>query len=926
MGIKQSLPPSKRSRSSDMSLDIDSYESSERAKRRCSSHQNITDLHLSSATEMDVQTIDSQRPQEQCTGRWSISRPVAGVYSNLDPVFSLDEKYLFIGLETAVRVYTISTSCLLRTLHMKSGHQLVAYRLCPMNPEHLYIFSSCGNTSNVYKWEWASGRLISQSEMKHKLLYIDLCYSEQADIKQTLACTIRKRKDGKFELALRQCLDNNEEPETTIFETSKRMNLIRVAHQGRVIVVCDGQKLLVGRSEKRDTSISKDIQYSWREMNLPTHVTSLDIRECAPSKRPVFDGLNREEGIESVDLILGESTGSIAILYDLVRTVQTSQSGHENKKDRSLRRIHWHRGPVNTLRWSKDGHYVISGGSESVMVLWQLDTGRKQFLPHLSAPICNIAISPIGDLYAVKLADNSILVLSARELRPHALISGLQLSYQGNMVDGGSTVPSQNPISVVHPRNPDQLLVVFPTLSRSPQGDQNISNTSILQTYDLRTNNHISRQALSRTNTTSLPVGPDGNAIVPPGIELMDVTHDGQWLATVDDWHPSIQGCKALRGRTNSFEDSPLEGREVFLKFWKWNSLSNSWELFTRVGGPHFLKQASVSVLGLASNPRSHEFATMGADATLRIWSPTAKRRSRLPSKPIAKESFETWKCRLTVDLSGYLGCAKSTPLVSASLCFSEDGSALAICGQIGSKSCHGLTFLVNTKEGRICHVRDGIFSGTLFSVKFLGKYLVTATDKSVSVWDMVEDFIKTVEIPGFGATESTGASSCLLAVDRKTYTFALASALPACSTSSAKRRSKAKFHFQIYGVRSLALEEHRRLRDRPLSLVSDPHSSGYIMVDAAANVTRFAASDQGSPVAFESPDRYPQADKGLSNVWVTRFQTGDNGHRLEATATDALDKSPTTTTGFKGVFGGFSSSSMPSLDAIFREMVRSVA
>ena len=79
---------------------------------------------------------------------------------------------------------------------------------------------------------------------------------------------------------------------------------------------------------------------------------------------------------------------------------------------------------------------MISGGKETVLVLWQLDTNLKQFLPHLSAAIESLAVSPKGTLYALRLSDNSVIVLSTAELEPIANIVGLQSYTLSRPTDG----------------------------------------------------------------------------------------------------------------------------------------------------------------------------------------------------------------------------------------------------------------------------------------------------------------------------------------------------------------------------------------------------------------------------------------------------------------------------------------------------------
>ena len=64
---------------------------------------------------------------------------------------------------------------------------------------------------------------------------------------------------------------------------------------------------------------------------------------------------------------------------------------------------HWHANAVGALMFSEDGAYVLSGGEEAVLVLWQVETGVKQFLPRMGAPIRYIAGMPDPTLFAVSV-------------------------------------------------------------------------------------------------------------------------------------------------------------------------------------------------------------------------------------------------------------------------------------------------------------------------------------------------------------------------------------------------------------------------------------------------------------------------------------------------------------------------------------------
>lgn len=46
-----------------------------------------------------------------------------------------------------------------------------------------------------------------------------------------------------------------------------------------------------------------------------------------------------------------------------------------------LTTVHWHTGPVGALCFSSDGVSLLSGGREGVLVIWQLENNRSNYLP-----------------------------------------------------------------------------------------------------------------------------------------------------------------------------------------------------------------------------------------------------------------------------------------------------------------------------------------------------------------------------------------------------------------------------------------------------------------------------------------------------------------------------------------------------------------
>jgi NET1-associated nuclear protein 1 (U3 small nucleolar RNA-associated protein 17) len=545
-----------------------------------------------------------------------------------------------------------------------------------------------------------------------------------------------------------------------------------------------------------------------------------------------------------------------------------------------------------------------------------LDTGRKQFLPHLSSPICNVVVSSSGNSYVVKLADNSVMILSAREMQPSANVTGLQLASEvAGYKDPSSRKPS-GAVAALHPQHPERLLVAVPASHHSNQPGSQRSNSAVLQTFDIRANGHISRQALARTNTTTLNVSPEGSAIVAPDVRLMDIMHDGKWLATVDAWTPHPQDVEAVVASSGSSREAASLRSEVFLKFWKWNASSDMWELVTRIDAPHFSENRPSTVLGLAARPGSHEFATLGTDSILRFWCPTTRHRSGLKTDP-SEPHLDTWKCRSTVDLTGCIDDA-GAELKSTSISFSEDGSVLAVCLPSDSGANDGLVLLVNAQNCTVHYRRTGVFFGNPCSVRFLGRYLIVAATGSASVWDIVDDVVKPIYLSNsVGAVDSWNPP--LLAVNSRTQSFAIASrGTESSSGNSQKKRRRSRFHVKIYDVSSLGLVFQKTLESYPLALLSDTYSGDYIIVDAAASVQRLGCLDKASQKSLQPQEVTSHLNSGLASIF---------SRRQDRVSTQAVDEETSAgqSKGLAGVFGETPSFSLPSIGVLFRNVVQTL-
>ncbi|EIT72310.1 quinon protein alcohol dehydrogenase-like superfamily [Aspergillus flavus] len=928
-GSNPSMRLSKRSRASDAAQDKLIRTERERVKRRRTSrdkdeikqslrppmsnppkakndnHQAVRVANSSSLHSIDQNEIALLEP-------WSLSTPVAGQYTNIDPILTRDEGYLFVGLEAAVHVYSVATSRLFRTLQLKPNQSIIGYSLSSASQEYLYIVTSAGSVS---KWDWLAGKQVSHWTIGRKIISASPSYYANKGKEDLALLILRDHKAGKREIVVAH-LDEKNLHETVILETSARLDHIKCISDGQAVIAYSGQRVLIGYQSpgQNDPEL---MQYTWKEVALPVNISCVDIRCSTASSRVEGQSVNSKKGPTSIDLALGSSDGSILIYHDILNLVGKEEH-RRGEKTMTPRRLHWHRDLVNVVRWSIDGNYVISGGHESVMVLWQLDTGRKQFLPHLSSPICNIVVSSTGNSYAIKLADNSIIVLSARELQPFATITGLQSYSQINKPRVGVYLRPTPAAAILHPQYCDRLLIAVPASRQVTHEGHRPANSCVLQTYDIHSNNHISRQALARSNATTLKISPEGSQIAAPNVTHLGVSPDGKWMSTVDIWSPNPHDIEALDCNGTGMRSIAAGYQEIFLKFWKWSKSSDLWELVTRIDGPHFSMKGPVPVLDLASRPVSHEFATIGSNAVLRLWCPSSRQRSGLKMGH-GEEQLETWKCRNTVDLKGYISGENFDSVSMASLAFSQDGSVLAVCLQSVHPGSPGIALLVDVQSCTVRYSRAGLYPGDPCVARFLGCHLVIASTQSVSVWDTVNDIVRTPDNLEVDYSHNDKAYR-LLAVDPNTQTFAVTVQHLQSPTAPKKGR---KHFVQVYDMQSLSLLGQLPLGRSPYALLPDSRSGDYIVLDVAADVQRLGCSKKTSQ-ALPSQDLVDKVNSGLVGL-LGNSVYGSRYRHPSQTLMDSLEAPPPQSKELAGIFNG-SPFVLPSASVLFQDVVQALS
>lgn len=795
---------------------------------------------------------------------------------------------------------------------MRKSERVTAFALSPSKPNNIFLST---NTGSIEKWDWIEGNRLEYWHISIPIYHLATSSFRSDETPNDLVYTVDRKGESQWMLTVHRLLGGDEASKTdlgTLIKYRDPLTSVKISENGRIIVLTSGSRLIVGSSEGPDLVSLKDCVYVWRELNCPEWISTMDIR-TRPFEMPSTKAKGTNLGFDgALDVAIGLLRGQIIIYDDLLNSLvqKENKSKPGKQKGISSQRLHWHRTAVLALKWSKDGtfiiictcydadlgsgNYLISGGSETVLVLWQLETGKKQVLPHLSTSIESIVVSPSGSSYSVRLADNSNMILSTSELQPTFNVSGIQVPAvrkTGMSLPFIPTVdaPSQESLpkanlripAVLNPVLTGRLLAAVPSsaASRVKSGARNAA--CYLQTFDIGSAQQTSRQSLTRTKATTLNMGPESNIIEEPNVLYMQISHDGQWLATIDEWVPPRRDISLMAFDSEKEAEEQSRRRETYLKFWRWNDNMNAWELLSRIDDPHsspsIIKYNANMVLELGSDPSYVGFATMGNDSTVKFWKPSIRRRYGKEVRDGNGRALTNWSCHYTASLSSS-SVANGTTQKGAKLAYSRDGSVLA-AGYL--QSSPSAIHLIDSSNGVTRRTLTGLHRGPLLGIGIVNRFLIILSHE-LRVWDMVtEQHSFGFALQSSDLTIPNLAACTHLAIEPHEETFAVS--LPEISKTS--RSNKQRSQIIIFSPKSPAPLFSTSIANVTTALLPATGRKGYYALDSAAEI-RILAPVLHVPTALqEGPQprklRESEGPKGLENIYGNGisgsiFKTGD--------------------------------------------------
>lgn len=472
------------------------------------------------------------------------------------------------------------------------------------------------------------------------------------------------------------------------------------------------------------------------------------------------------------------------------------------------------------------------------------------------------------------------MVLSTAELQPTTSIPGIQVPTAAKpgislphvaRVDASphaSTVTHPNRLpSTINPINPGQLLLAVPTSSSARLSSTTSRSAAQLQTVDVASAHQISRQALTRTNVTVRNMGPEGNLIEEPSVKHVQVSCDGQWLATVDEWQPPKRDLAHLAFDEQSAAEELGVRIEIHLKFWSWNNDLRTWELVARIDNPHAGDSMGPPTIGkvldLVSDHSSAGFATIADDNTVRIWRPSMRYRNGVQVRSKDGRNLTNWNCRHVVPLEKTAAAivTSSEPL-TAVLAFSQDGSLLAA----GSSQTPLTINLIDAGSGEVRYTRTGLYSGRLMGLGMMDRYMILLSNE-IAVWDLVNDELHYgYSLKSYGLSTAKEIATMHLAVHSQNQTFAIV--LPEIGHSS-KTTTTLRSRLAVFDPEHPTPLVWTTLPNPVISLLPATGRKGYYAIDSSAEIrTLTPAAQPYLPVVASAPAIEDVPRAGLENIY----------------------------------------------------------
>ncbi|GAA5926086.1 hypothetical protein JCM3775_005198 [Rhodotorula graminis] len=698
--------------------------------------------------------------------------PLADTRTHQCPVvFTPDGSYAFIASGAAVKVYSVASTQLMSTLSIRpyssstatTTNEPAALRratvsavlLSPSNPRQLVVAATDGK---VRLWDYLDGALLRTLDLgapilhataNHNLadhLFVALGTNSNLDAEASVyLVSLRAAKhlvDGVVTAA---------DPSTPVqparrvrLATPRIVRALALSHDGAVLASVNPNAVHLARTH--------DIQRGFTQSVPAADDEVLTTVAFHPTDNYFATGNER---------------GQIRLWYNVLGAPSSSSEAGDcalAAPAPTTSVLHWHAHAVSSLAFTPNGAYLLSGGQEAVLVLWQLHTGHQEYVPRLGAPISSLTVldgtrdNPEQQV-AARLSDGSVAFVGSQRLRVGKVISGLKAdaSSRPTFAPAPSTLPT--PLAL----DPSTSALVLPAAHPSSlQFYSPLDDASILE-LEVAPSNRVTSAQRDRPLEPTRVERVAFSTPEPRGA-------GAYWMATVDSWAKDgftpVRQLKLWRKQVGA---AAAEQQQ-----------QHSFALSTRIDRPH---DGPITSLAFSPSTASPLLLTTSTDGSIKVWAPTTS-----SSSSSSASSGGAWACRAALSHRG------SAPVAAA---WSADGSMFAVAHVRGSVTLWSLAqggvlmhSFAATSVGRPRHVAfvdgEGERSGGDGATA-----LVVAGSRGSIAWDLLTlDEVHTTSID-FATLAVQPGSGLLLGTEDAVPTASTSASASSASASSSNAGAK---------------------------------------------------------------------------------------------------------------------------------------
>ena len=600
-----------------------------------------------------------------------------GSCSNAAPLFVPGSDMVCNACGTSVKVVSLKTG---ETIFTLRGHQDVVTDLT-MNPNIRTQFYSASLDRTVKLWDMNDGTLLQSYNLGKPCLAIQSSATER-DILYTFV-----QDDASDSLKAWHKIALFDTRAQRFVGTIAKSNTLRC----RFDTIEDGGNTAVVAVYQRKLVVWWSDRTKVKKINYERQMVTVAVQSAAVSENPI--------------VATGDVEGRILLWYNLLGRPKADEDKYftSTVDGREIQKtsLHWHAHAVTCMTFTNDGNYLLSGGEEAVLVMWQIGTSSKTFLPRLGAPLCQISVSGDSLSYGISTANNVFRMIEAVDMSVRWSMKGLAAARPAEYLGIENTFKK---VEGKYKKSLRSGIAVDPI--DGTIGINGVYGTGTLQIYNAFQDAHVATLEVAPRNVVSRT---QKEKLAPTTVEHVCFSPDGRDLITVD------------RRTDTNFDDV------VSLKFWERSSHPGSgvrYIINTRVESPHksYLSSISYGMVRGAGKEDRRMVVSTSHDCRFKIW------LSQCTSGTSRQAKMTTiWTCNASVFF-------RESPIIDSS--FSKDGSLLAV------GYSHIVTLwnpISNNLLGVLPHASiSGKIQRTIFVSGEMGPYLLVITDCQCVIWDVI--------------------------------------------------------------------------------------------------------------------------------------------------------------------------------------------